>query len=110
MPLSKRQRRKIYKACDGVCFFCGIQFLPHVDALHPRKFTVDHLIPRKLGGTNDMRNLVAACRLCNQLKKDILFRSHRDMLEIYVQRMDEAADALQIEIDAVERIRKKHNL
>jgi 5-methylcytosine-specific restriction endonuclease McrA len=30
--------------------------------------TVDHIVPRAAGGTDDERNLVAACRKCNSRK------------------------------------------
>lgn len=34
--------------------------------------TTDHIVPRAKGGTNDRRNLVAACYRCNQNKADML--------------------------------------
>ncbi|MBW4435195.1 MAG: HNH endonuclease [Pelatocladus maniniholoensis HA4357-MV3] len=30
------------------------------------RFTVDHLIPRSLGGTDEVDNLALACRRCNE--------------------------------------------
>lgn len=33
-------------------------------------FTVDHVIPLKLGGTNDLENLALACFHCNRRKSD----------------------------------------
>lgn len=32
--------------------------------------TVDHLLPKKLGGSDDIENLVAACIVCNSAKRD----------------------------------------
>jgi len=43
----------------GVCQYCGRR---------PRNPTVDHMQPSSLGGTNDMSNLVVACRRCNSIK------------------------------------------
>ena len=37
---------------------------------HPSELTLDHLIPRSRGGRNTWRNLVTACRTCNQKKRD----------------------------------------
>jgi 5-methylcytosine-specific restriction endonuclease McrA len=34
----------------------------------PHSFTVDHVIPRSKGGSNALRNTVAACHACNQAK------------------------------------------
>lgn len=45
------------------CVFCG-KYLKDADA------TVDHITPKAKGGTDDMWNLVAACRKCNGLKQD----------------------------------------
>ena len=33
-------------------------------------FTIDHIIPRKLGGKDDQNNLTFVCRSCNFLKGD----------------------------------------
>jgi 5-methylcytosine-specific restriction endonuclease McrA len=43
---------------DGyVCAYCG-----------RRATTADHVVPKARGGTDDMSNLVAACRSCNGRK------------------------------------------
>lgn len=42
----------------GPCFYCGDEFAA----------TVDHLVPRALGGTDDQWNLVSACHRCNSRK------------------------------------------
>lgn len=44
------------------CFYCKKFYT------HPARFTVDHKIPRALGGTNDISNLCLACVECNNLK------------------------------------------
>lgn len=41
----------------GICHYCGDEAT-----------TADHVIPRSLGGSDDMDNLVAACRSCNSRK------------------------------------------
>jgi len=40
----------------------------------PRDVTLDHLVPRTLGGTHDAVNLVTACQQCNSLRKDTPWR------------------------------------
>lgn len=49
------------------CHYCGRS--PAEDGV---KLHVDHVIPRALGGLNDMDNLVAACEACNEAKCDEL--------------------------------------
>ena len=44
----------------GRCAYCG--------CLHPRDYTLDHLIPLSRGGTREIENLIGACRACNTAK------------------------------------------
>lgn len=57
-PLSPGERLCVLQRDHYTCQYCGAT-APEV-ALH-----VDHVIPRSLGGTNAMGNLVAACATCN---------------------------------------------
>lgn len=59
MPISPKRRRAIIAAHGGVCFYCGT-----ADATH-----VDHIVAQTCGGTSDLGNLIAACRLCNLQKR-----------------------------------------
>ena len=50
-----RQRRQIIlKMHDHVCYYCG-----------DLADTVDHIVDRQHGGTDQINNLVAACQECN---------------------------------------------
>ncbi len=44
---------------DFTCQYCGMRY-PHL--------TIDHIIPRRLGGSHTWENLVAACPSCNYKK------------------------------------------
>lgn len=49
---------------DGwICAYCG-------KALDGDDATVDHVIAKANGGTDDPDNLIAACRRCNGTKSD----------------------------------------
>ena len=48
---------------DYTCVYCSVK----VDA---REATVDHVIPRRLGGRSTWENLVTACQSCNARKRD----------------------------------------
>lgn len=61
----------------GLCFHCGH---PMTDPLtqrerhrkRPDAATIDHVLPRALGGREAWYNEVAACRACNAAKADRL--------------------------------------
>ena len=50
----KKRREIILKMHDNLCVYCGNE-----------AYTVDHVIPIELGGTDHPQNLVAACLRCN---------------------------------------------
>lgn len=58
MPVSKRLRFEILRRDGHTCRYCG-RSAPEV------KLTVDHVVPRALGGSDDPTNLVTACAECN---------------------------------------------
>lgn len=64
MAISKRLRFEILRRDNHTCHYCG-RTPPDV------KLTVDHVIPESLGGTDDPKNLVAACGDCNGGKSSV---------------------------------------
>lgn len=57
--LSKTERRRIvWQKTGGICAHCG-------NTVYGNHQTIDHFIPKSLGGGFDMRNLVPLCRACN---------------------------------------------
>ena len=56
MSLSKRE---ILRRDEFTCQYCGRK-MSHL--------TIDHVIPRRLGGPHTWQNLVAACSACNRRK------------------------------------------
>jgi len=52
-------KREILRRDNYTCQYCGAQ---------PRILTLDHVIPRHLGGGHSWQNLVAACMPCNRRK------------------------------------------
>jgi 5-methylcytosine-specific restriction endonuclease McrA len=55
--LANKQFRK--QEFDCCCAYCGVK---------PIHLTIDHVIPRSQEGTNDLSNLLPACRNCNESK------------------------------------------
>jgi len=58
-PSVKLNKREIFRRDDYTCQYCGQQ---------RRNLTVDHVIPRHLGGDHSWENLVTACAACNHHK------------------------------------------
>lgn len=63
-----KKRRKIYCRDNWTCVYCGIYMPEDKVASHVR--TLDHIIPRSKGGSNDETNLVTCCVTCNSRRKD----------------------------------------
>jgi len=58
-PRVKLTKREILRRDEYRCQYCG----------HPATYlTLDHIIPRRLGGMHSWKNLVAACPSCNHRK------------------------------------------
>jgi 5-methylcytosine-specific restriction endonuclease McrA len=52
-------KREVLRRDEYTCQYCG---------QHPSYLTIDHVIPRRLGGKHTWDNLVAACPSCNHRK------------------------------------------
>jgi len=65
-------RDRLYRlgeAQNWRCCYCGIYM--HTGSHRPTSrdcATVEHVVPRTAGGSDDWLNLVAACRLCNNAR------------------------------------------
>ena len=55
----KLSRREIFLRDNYTCQYCG---------QHTKDLTIDHVIPRHLGGQHVWENVVSACKACNQRK------------------------------------------
>ncbi|NUQ70814.1 MAG: HNH endonuclease [Chthonomonadales bacterium] len=61
LPELRLSRRTVFARDLFTCQYCG---------LTTRDLTIDHVVPRRLGGGNSWDNVVAACRKCNTRKSD----------------------------------------
>jgi hypothetical protein len=55
---------------NGRCYWCGILMRTDVAMNDPRCLTGEHLIPRSAGGETVAGNIVAACRRCNNGRRE----------------------------------------
>jgi 5-methylcytosine-specific restriction endonuclease McrA len=66
------ERRRLYRAQRGRCHYCSRLVRLRGPWDDPLAATLDHVVPRALGGPTAPENLVVACRACNQRKGDAL--------------------------------------
>lgn len=60
-----KKRAQIYARDRHLCVYCG----------SGDRFSLDHLVPRELGGSNHASNLVTACHLCNSTRRNLSLRT-----------------------------------
>jgi len=60
---SGKQRYRIFQRDAFKCQYCEKRF-------SPQELTLDHIVPKSRGGSDEPENLVAACVDCNQEKDD----------------------------------------
>jgi hypothetical protein len=61
IPIPAEVRRQVYARDRYTCAYCG-------RGGRGIRLTIDHVFPVALGGTNEIGNLVTACRACNMSK------------------------------------------
>lgn len=64
---NKKLREQVFNEDGNRCAYCLIQF----EKLPVESRTVDHIVTRSNGGTNDLTNLIAACHGCNSRRRDM---------------------------------------
>lgn len=62
------------KKCDGHCAYCGCP-------LEHEHMQVDHVIPLRKGGADELENMLPACKSCNWYKSTMTVDQFRAYLE-----------------------------
>jgi len=60
-------KRLVLERDNYQCQYCG-------KSLHNNTATLDHIIPRSLGGQTNFLNIVASCKVCNSKKSNKLLK------------------------------------
>lgn len=67
------ETRDLFKRQKGTCYYCQKKLInPFTKKGSGEMANLDHVIPLKRGGRNDIGNLVWACEFCNKSKNDKL--------------------------------------
>jgi len=61
----ERLTNEVVAAYGFTCWLCHTDASLDVHYMHPARLTVDHVLPRSLGGSDDLANLRPAHRRCN---------------------------------------------
>ena len=61
--VSQKTRQTVIERARGCCEYCRSQM-----RYSPDPFSVEHIVPRVLGGRNSPTNLALSCQGCNNLK------------------------------------------
>ena len=72
-PIPADTRHQVYEKYNGCCAYCGT-------LLEYKDMQVDHLHPVLKGGSNELSNLMPACRSCNHYKESFTLEQFRDRL------------------------------
>lgn len=71
------------------CVYCNRAMVEYQHGMTPQEkaliVTVDHIIPRHLGGTNDKENLLLACSRDNSLKDSIPYPIFKVFSDIVIK-------------------------
>jgi 5-methylcytosine-specific restriction endonuclease McrA len=71
--ISSPLRKRIFDRDGRVCVYCG----------SCENLSVDHILPKSLGGGDEEENLVTSCTLCNSMKGA---KSAATIIELWAQR------------------------
>jgi diadenosine tetraphosphate (Ap4A) HIT family hydrolase/5-methylcytosine-specific restriction endonuclease McrA len=72
---------EVLKDAEFHCELCGI-------SADVRALEVDHIVPRNLGGADDLSNLQALCYSCNSMKRDRDETDFRKVRESFSRKID----------------------
>ncbi len=61
MPISEATKQFVRERANYLCEYCH-----SLEVLSANRFTIDHIVPRSLNGSDDLDNLALACRRCNE--------------------------------------------
>lgn len=79
--ITKAERQQVYEKYGGHCAYCGKE-------IDIKDMQVDHMIPLRLGGADEMSNYMPACRRCNHYKRGNSLEGFRKMIETIPEKLE----------------------
>lgn len=78
--ITKADRLQVFNKYGGRCAYCGRE-------MEIKEMQVDHMIPLRAGGADEMCNYMPACRRCNHYKRGSSLEVFREMVEKIPQKL-----------------------
>lgn len=79
IKIAPAARRAVYERDGWTCQICAEPVDPDAPANSTWDATLDHIVPRSLGGSDDPGNLRLAHRWCNSVRGDLRFHNDADL-------------------------------
>lgn len=77
-------RYQLYMDQAGKCHYCNTKMVLNPrDQNDPRGCTIDHKVPKSLGGSNHRENLIGCCRKCNGFRGNMLYEGFVWFVDVY---------------------------
>jgi len=77
ISIHARRKQRLFEKYDGKCIYCGSQ-------LTEENYTVNHIVPKVLGGSKHaMSNKMTCCEKCNHLKDHLTLEQFREFFASY---------------------------
>lgn len=98
--ISDKKRLQVYNKSNR-CMMCDMRIQ---NDIHTQSdyMQVDHLLPRRRGGSNNIENLMPLCKSCNSSKKD------RDSVDVAMQIKNDVSKAFKDYHERLISYEKKH--
>lgn len=78
--MKQATRIAVWQKYDCRCAYCG-------ESLHYQEMQVDHILPIKRGGKDEIENYNPSCRACNFYKSDFTIEEFREQMKTLHERI-----------------------
>ena len=90
--ITKAERLQVFNKYGGYCAYCGKK-------IEYKDMQVDHMVPLRLGGADDVKNYMPACRRCNHYKRGSSLEVFREMVEKIPEKLQRDSYIFRVGVD-----------